>query len=490
MANDVNVVLGSNNSPLNAGLAAAKHAVDGFKEHAEESFKDVGKELAGAFAIGAVVEGIRGLIEQFSHIQDVSEKLGTSAESLQRMGAVAKLAGVDMESFVKTLQKGTKNAIDAIRGNEELAGAFEDLGVDAKEFVNAAPEEQLIQLAEGYQKSGQNAETLNAILKALGKSGADIIPILRKGPEALREEMTSAATASNETVAKLKDAGDTMEKIWMKVKVAAAESLNWIISRTEALGTGVAAIVAYVSNLTHGFDAATEAANQVIDAAANLKVEEDNKKEKAAKGRKPVDADALEGIKEAQRAEEELAKLKEENFKKEHEAYLRSLSLIERKKELETELTNLELQDINSKNDLEHEQNKGKALDVKKELEGANKDIAKEDEKNAKDRFQKAKKSEEERLKGIIDERKKALKESEKGLSDLEKIKSPHFTVDSLRQIGGGVAGAHYQHSTNKDDLIKQQVQHAKQSVDLQTKILAALEKREQQVQQYDGGFN
>jgi len=49
---DVNVTVGSNNSALNAGLASAKNAVHSFKEHTEESFSELGKELAGAFAVG------------------------------------------------------------------------------------------------------------------------------------------------------------------------------------------------------------------------------------------------------------------------------------------------------------------------------------------------------------------------------------------------------------------------------------------------------
>jgi hypothetical protein len=490
MGNDVNVVVGANNSPLNAGLAAAKKSVDSFKEHTEESFKELGGELAGAFAVGAIVEGMHSLIEQFSHIQDISEKLGTSAESLQRMGAAAKLAGLDMEGLVKAMQKGTRNAVEALKGNEELAGAFEDLGIDAKEFANAAPEEQLIKLAEGYEKSGQNAETLDAIMKTLGKSGADIIPLLRKGPEALREELDSASVASNETVANLKEAGDTMEKVWMKVKAAAATSLNWMIEHVKALGTGIAAIVAYVSNLTNGFEAASEAMDKVYDDAAELQFEEKQQKEAEAKNKKPVDTDALDGLKEAKKQAEELQKLKDENAKKEHEAYMRSLDLLERKAELEREILNIQLQNENAKDDTERETNKGKILDIKKELESANKDIERENERHAKEQFEKNKKATEQNLRETIAAKKKALSDSEKDLNSLEKAEHKTTSVDDLRKIGGGVAGANYHIGASKDDLIKQQVEHAKQSVEIQQKILAALEKQEQQVQSYDGGFN
>jgi len=490
MSEQVSVKVSADSTPFAAGLARVENALDSFKHHTTEQFGEVGKELAEAFALTAVIEGIKSLFEEFSHIQDLSEKLGTSAESVQRLGVVAKSAGLDTETLVKTLQKSNRNAVEAVEGNEELSEAFERLGVDAKEFINASPEEQLKLLSEGFEKSGQNGETLDAIYKALGKTGLEVIPILRKGPEALAEEMAAAKAASNDTVATIKDVTEKFEKLWGNFKAFGAEAINFVLKRVEALGTGFAAITAYVSNLTSGLDAAAKAYDDVIQAAADLQIEQERKRQEEQKKNKPVDTDALEGAKkrgeEEKKAAEELIKLREQNAKKEEEAHFRSLSLLQKQKELEENIASLKSK--KAATPLEVEQNRGKILDYRKELESVNKEIGRELEKQDKERAEKLKKGLQEVSRAELKEKKEELKNMEEYLNELTSKKS--FSVDSLRQIGGGVAGANYQVDAAKVDMQRQQVDYAKQQVDRLNQIIEALQSQEQIIQTYDGSFS
>lgn len=491
MAHDVNVTVGASTSPLETGLNQAKGAVEGFRHHASEQFGALGKEMLGAFAFAAILEGIKSIFDEFGKFQDLSEKFGTSAESLQHIAEVAKGAGIEVESVMKALSKGKKNSAEAVAGNVELAEAFERLGVSAKEFQNLSPEEQLIKLSEEFEKSGDSAEYLNNITKALGKSGQDTFALLRMGPEGLREELEDAAAASNEAIASIDNAGDNLNKVWGRMKVAGAEAINYVIKRVEALGVAMAAAVEFVSNLGDGFAAAKAKAAQALEAAAQLNVEEEKAAEEKAKRRaaNEIKASAAEDSKEAKKAAEELGKIQEDNAKKQEEAYMRSLSLLERKAELERKIANENLAAQNQTlTPLEREKAKGKALDLTAERDSVNKEIARDEEKAAQEQGKKMAKLAKEQIKEVLDAKKDELKDAEKSLSTLEKV-NRSFNVDSLRAIGGGVAGANYNPNSAKDDLQKQQVDLARQQVERLNTLISTLEKAGTSVMQYDGSF-
>jgi len=492
MSEQVSVKVSADSSAFSAGLARIENSLESFKHHASEQFSEVGKDLLAAFAVSAVIEGIRSLFEEFSHVQDLADKLGTSAESVQRLGVVAKAAGVDTETLTKALQKGTKNAFEAATGNAELAAQFEALGIDAKEFANLAPEEQLKEMAEAFEKTGGNAQTLDALTKALGKTALDIIPILRKGPEALKDEMDAANVASADTVATMKEVTETFERLWANFKAYGANAIDWIIKRTQALGTGFAAIYAYVTNLTHGLNAAAKAYDDVIQAAADLQLEEEQKKEEAAKKKKPVDTDAIEAAKakaeQEKRDAEELAKLKEQNAKKEEEAHYRNLELLQKQKELQEHIA--ELQNRKPASDLEAEQDKGKILDYQKELEGVNKEIARDKEREEKKLQDELAKEAKDKARDELRSKKEALKEAQKSATELEKLQKGSFSVDNLRQIGGGIAGVNYNLNAAKDDMQRQQLEYARLQVDKLQQIVDKLETQGQEIPSYDGSFN
>jgi hypothetical protein len=487
---DVTVTIGSKNSALDTGLAKAKSAVDGFATSTSNSFKQVGGNMLAAFGVTAILAGVKSLFDEFGKVQDLSDRLGETAESLQRIGNVSELSGAGLETVAKAAQKVNGNALAAVKGNGELAEAFTTLGVNAADFVNLPLEEKLIALAGAYESAGSDAEKMDAVIKVLGKSGAELIPVLKMGSDALREEFAGAAVASDEAVSALDNAGDSIGKVFQQIKVWGAEGINFVIKRIEALGVALAVAVAYVSNLGKGFDAAKQAAADAMQAAADLQVEKDKEaqEKKESKKKNQVNTDRLAGIEEAKKAESEIAKLKEENAKKEHDAYLRSLSLLEKKAEIEREITKATLERDNAKNSpLEREQAKGKILDLTKDRETINKELAREDEKAMSENSKKLAKLAKERIKEQLNAKKDELKGAEKDLGGLEKAKS--FSVDSLRAIGGGIAGAHYNPSASKDDMQRQQVDLAKQTVTQLTAVVAALEAADKSVTTYDGGF-
>ena len=392
---DVSVTVSADTGGLSAGLAKAQEAVNSFKESASEGLNDVGGELTKVFAAGAIIEGVKSLGEEFDRIQKLSELFGESAETMQRVGAAAKVSGSDLEIVAKAMTHVTDNGVQAAQGNEKMSDAFKVLGIDAQSFVDLPLEDKLTKLSEGYEDGKSNAEKMNAVMQLLGKSGADLIPMLQQGSASLKNEFETAAVASNQSVAAISGAVDTLEGDFQTLKAWGADALGFIITQVQALGYGLAAVSAYLGNLSHGFKAAKEAYDAVLQAQADLQ----NQKEQAAqddltKARRNVtsDDDPKKDAGAAKKSEEELARLKEEVAKKEEAAHIRSLTLLERQWEIRQELAKLEddIATAKSKGDeaaqLKAENTK---LDLQKEL-GENLEKQDREEKERKDDLAKA----------------------------------------------------------------------------------------------------
>jgi len=489
---DVSVKVSASTEGLSSGLAKAKEAVSEFKEQSKDSLKELAGEWGKVFALGAIVEGLHSVMEEMDRVQKLGIRFGESAESIQRVGQAAKLSGSDMESVSKAMAKVNNNALDAIKGSDELSGSFATLGIDAAGFVDLPMEEKLLKLSDGYAQGQGNAEKMAAVMKLLGKGSADLIPLLAQGSDALKETFDNATVASQETVDAIAETSEKVEHFVDTLKAWAADGIGFVIHAVEGLGAAAAIVTAYVSNLGHGFSAAKDAASEALQAYQDLRAEEaEERQEKREKGKNEGTAERIEKSKEAGEAETELEKLREEHAKKAEEARLKSLSLATREYELRKEIGRLEADaeiarvEKDEKGQLEAE---NKLFDLRKELDKNQDEQKKADDKSKSDLDKANERAAKETLKAQEQSKKDELKNAESKLSELEKDKS-HYSVDSLRSIGGGIAGAQYNRNASKEELQKQAVQYQKQTVEELKKAVQALENKVRTMGSGDGSF-
>lgn len=272
----VDVVLRVKNAGLKTGLEQAKQSVAGFKNSA-------GGMLAGAFSVGAIAVGVKSLIDEFSRIKDLSDRFGESSESIQRVSQAASLAGSDIEKVAVSVGKATKNAIAAADGNEKMNASFKKLGINAADFVNLKMEDKLIAISGGMMNVNGEGERLALAYEVLGKSGAEIMPLLIAGPEALTEAFRNANVASDETVSKLEEIGDTIEGAGNTLKVYLGGLLAWAIGGVQDFGFVLGAIIsvnierigmlgdAIRSLMSGDFAEAKESLGAVFDSKTNSK---------------------------------------------------------------------------------------------------------------------------------------------------------------------------------------------------------------------------
>ena len=497
---DVSITVSADTAGVNTGLARAQEAVNSFKEASQDAMKDIGGEMTKAFAVGAIIEGIKGISEEMERIQKLATRFGETAETMQRVSEAAKLNGTDLEAVAKAMTKVNSNSVEAINGNDKLSDSFAVLGLNAQTFIDMPMEEKLTALARGYEDGGNNAEKMAAVMKVLGKGAADLIPMFAQGSDALSEEFANASVVSNQSVEEIAKANETLTHSFNSLKVGAAESLAFVENSMTALGRAAAVVWAYISNLPHGLQAAKDAANEAREAAAEMYAEED--KAAAQGGKKPTDSegDKIAAAKDAQDAKDaaskteaanqkELGKLEAENAKKRRENAEEQMSLIQKSHALEKDLMDAEGRREWGENQGTTEgkvvaaKASGEMDEISKKYLDNNKEITRKENEAKEQATKEAWKKKLESDKDGIESEEALLKDAREKESALkDSIKHNSISVDNLRSIGGGYAGVNYGANalSTKEDSQKQALEVAKQQVRKLEQIVASLRKGEQ----------
>ena len=73
-------------------------------------------------------------MNEFDRIGDLAVRFDTSAETIQKVGAAAKLSGADIEAVAGAMTKAGIAATNAADNGGEMAEKFAKAGIDAREF--------------------------------------------------------------------------------------------------------------------------------------------------------------------------------------------------------------------------------------------------------------------------------------------------------------------------------------------------------------------
>ena len=119
---------------VNLSIKKVRDAVGGVKE--------AGSNLAGAVApvaaVGAAVgafagKAVKDFLDVSGSLQDMSDRLGMSAEKLQEWQYVAEKSGVTPEDMAGSLEKLNKAIFQAASGKGDGAKLFRRLGISIKD---------------------------------------------------------------------------------------------------------------------------------------------------------------------------------------------------------------------------------------------------------------------------------------------------------------------------------------------------------------------
>lgn len=221
--------LGADVSGLTQGLAKGRAGLKDMEKGAEGlTGKLVG--LAGILGVGLGFAGATREALQFADsVTKVAQQTGLSTDAVQRLAFFATQTGSSLEQVTSLVTKMQVNLVKAADGTEAQADAFAHLKINTETFFRLNPEEQLMAVAKGMSEISNPADRAATAVAALGKAGAESIPMLlemaEKGDALNAQFDRMGGPMSANAIKALDTIGDTASATGQAVRNFAGELL-------------------------------------------------------------------------------------------------------------------------------------------------------------------------------------------------------------------------------------------------------------------------
>jgi hypothetical protein len=188
------------------------------------SFRSAARYAAGAAAaylsISQAQAAVEQTIELYKATSNLTLNLGMATEEASAFAAVAKSRGIEVTQLgmaFKTLSTQVEQAKD---GSESSTGVFQSLGISLQDLKTKGVGGLLVDISKGLQGMGAGTERVNAASKLMGRGWQSMLPLLREGPKALKDNLKYAKEvgATFDDLG-FKKAGDLRSAL-LKVKLA------------------------------------------------------------------------------------------------------------------------------------------------------------------------------------------------------------------------------------------------------------------------------
>jgi len=230
MSAEVKARLDLDGNPFQQGLAKAQAQIGTFAT----GIKGV---IAGAFTVGAITAGMKSAVDYGSKLNDTAERLGVNAGELEKLAYAAKQTGSGLETITAAWTKMAIAQQSGIRENGEARRAFEHLGISAKELEKLSLEELFRKVADGVKDAKDQGRLMADVQTVLGRSGGELIPMLRDGSDGLKEFADEAARfhllMGDETIKKMDEIGDSVERFNTQIRTGSGTLAGWLAKAGE-----------------------------------------------------------------------------------------------------------------------------------------------------------------------------------------------------------------------------------------------------------------
>ncbi|MCW1932609.1 hypothetical protein [Pararhodobacter zhoushanensis] len=234
---------------VNLGLDAAQFTTGA--RQAQSTMQQLGRRMqqigAAVSVIGAgIALAVRGQISAMDDLVKTADRIGIPVEALSQLQHAAELSGVEMGTLQGAIARMS-------RGMVENASDFTDVGIAVRDSAGAMrPTVDVLQdVADRLARMPEGAERTALAIQLLGRSGAELMPLLRGGSAGLSALMDEAdalgLTLSENTARAAELFGDNLTRlhrvvtgISRQITAALLPALTFITSAAVEFSVGFA----------------------------------------------------------------------------------------------------------------------------------------------------------------------------------------------------------------------------------------------------------
>lgn len=241
--------------------------------------------LAAGAALGvfSFARQISESIDAADKIQKLSIRIGASTEALSEYRHVAELSGVTFESLTTAWQRQTRRLAEAAAGSGEAKKALAELGLEANDLKDLAPEDQFEVLAKALNGVESEADRVRLAMKFWDSEGVSLLQVVDAGSDgikSMREEarklglslsrdQVDAAAAANDAMTRLGAAyRGTTQRIAIEFAPAMADTLGLFSKVAGEEGIARAALITFGKVVSSVVDEISIALNRKLGNAA------------------------------------------------------------------------------------------------------------------------------------------------------------------------------------------------------------------------------
>lgn len=179
------VSLGLNAAQFTSGLSRQEAAAQRFSRNLSTTI--AAGIIKAQIALEALVQGfsllstaIPDLARSAGHFQDLSEKMGTAAESVAGFSVALNVTGKSADDLADFSVKLSKNLAGVSDGTDKAGAALLALGLNIKDFKALDPAKQIDALSVALAKFSNQGGGKAAALEAIARGGAGLLPFLKE----------------------------------------------------------------------------------------------------------------------------------------------------------------------------------------------------------------------------------------------------------------------------------------------------------------------
>lgn len=243
------------------------------------AFDSVLGRIGLGLGAGAVIAFFDNVMDRAGQLQDLSEQLGITTDSIQSLDFTAKQAGVSTEALHMVYGKLTVAGAEAADKTTSAAKALAALGISAKAFNEASVDVKLEMVAKASAAAEDKQAAFAAVSDLLGsKIAPRLTGVLKELAEKGLDGVTKSAKEAGqvmdkETIRRLDELGDKAVALKDRVKVLGSDMLGIALVFGDAIGeifsgkTGekLGTMIAGVTNAMDGIPTNFEKARAAAD---------------------------------------------------------------------------------------------------------------------------------------------------------------------------------------------------------------------------------
>jgi len=204
--------------------------------------------LAPLLSVAGLVGLAKGALDAGDKMNDLSQKTGVSVEALARFKKAAAVSGTDIDSVAKNLVKLSKGMLEASLGSKQQSAAFKSLGINVKDSSGQlkTADAVTLEIANKFKQMPDGVAKTALALKLFGRSGADMIPLLNMGGDAIDKLSVKMTTAFAQ---RADEYSDKLAMLSGKVGALGADLLVALLPALDAVTSAVSAGVGAFNSL-------------------------------------------------------------------------------------------------------------------------------------------------------------------------------------------------------------------------------------------------